>query len=103
MAPHLERDIATVFRGIPEVESVYITLQGGDSLKVCTVVNEEDDSVYNAIYDHELAFLRSHPSARIDFNTVTRHNRPIEEFLGKKSPAWERTVVCEGRQASQLG
>lgn len=103
MAPTLEVQVARVFEDIPQVESVYVVPRGNNRLKVWTVVNEEDDAVYSAIYQRELGLLHRFTQALIDFNVITRHNRPVREFVGTKTLVWERTVASESGQPSSMG
>jgi hypothetical protein len=102
VAPSIESRVAGAFQDIPEVESVYVLRRNEDVFKVFTIVNEEDDAVYRLIFQRELTLLSKLPSTHIDFNVITRHNRPVQEFLGKNSPAWERKA-SENGQTSSVG
>lgn len=103
MAPTVDLQVAEAFEDIPQVESVYVVHRDNQKLKVFTVVNEENDVVYSAIHKRELGLLHKWPQALIDFNVITRHNRPVREFLGMKTPVWERTTASESCQTPKVG
>jgi hypothetical protein len=90
MAQTAEDRIAHAFECIPEVESVYLFSRGARELAVFTVVNEESDYVLENIYTQELQLARSFPLFHLDFNTITRRNRPMIDFVGSNTPAWQR-------------
>ncbi len=94
LAPSVNQ-IASAFENIPQVESVFVQSREDSKFKVFAVVNNEDEAVYDEIFHRELVLLRELPSVRIDFNVITRRNRPIEEFVGKVVPSWERTAAFE--------
>lgn len=60
---------------------------------VFTVINKEDDDVLEAIYTQELKLARSLPAFHLDFNTITRRDRPMTDFVGSNTPAWERSPI----------
>jgi len=86
----IDQEVASAFAHIPEVESVCVLHRDGDLLRVFTIVNEEDKTVFDQIYDREIDLEDRLASVRFDFNTITRRNRPLQEFLGQNTPTWER-------------
>jgi hypothetical protein len=93
MAVAIDSEIAKVLQEVPQVEGVYVLHREGDLLRVFTVVNEEDDAAYREIYDRELGLARKLAPVRFDFNVITRYGRPIQEFVGPYTPAWERPGI----------
>jgi hypothetical protein len=100
MSAELDPEVASAFESIPEIESIYI-IHGGTVLKVFIFVNEEDDSVYNRIYDREIDLEKRLSDQCFDFRVIARRNRPIQEFVGSMAPVWERSA--EACAAHQLG
>lgn len=93
--PATDSEIASCLRAIPQVEAVYVLHAGEDGLRVLTVVNEENDDVYERIYRKELQVAQSLPSLLFDFTVVARRGRPITSIVGKNPPVWARpTSKC---------
>lgn len=91
MAPATDSTIAGCLQAIPEVEGVYVFhIGGGEALRVMTVVNEEEDGVYERIYRKELEVSKSFPSIQFDFNVVARRGRAMDLIMGKNLPVWIR-------------
>jgi hypothetical protein len=90
MTQNVADTIVHAFECIPEVESVYLFSRGARDLAVFAVVNEENDYVLENICAQELQLARSLPSFHLDFNTITRRNRPMTDFVGSNAPAWQR-------------
>lgn len=97
MALDVDQQVAASFADIAEVESVYILHRPNDVLRVYAIVNEEDDAVYDQIYDREHDLEKRWAFMRLDFNVIARRNRPVVEFLGSNTPAWERTTASGDR------
>jgi len=67
---------------VPEVECVFVEKEDDRSFIVYTVVNERDLEVRSRIYDRELAILDANPGIGIEFNILSRRNRPLEALMG---------------------
>jgi hypothetical protein len=93
MAVAIDSEVARVLQQVPQVEGVYVIHREGDLLRVFTAVNDEDDAVYGEIYDRELHLATKLAPVRFDFNVITRYGRPIQEFVGPHTPAWERPGI----------
>jgi hypothetical protein len=91
-----DRLVANAFQDIPQVESVYIVHRDSNVLRIFTVVNDEDPAAYDKIYDKEIELEDTYQFLRFDFNVITRRNRPVQDFIGQNSPAWERVERCVG-------
>lgn len=89
MAVGLEQAVASSLANVPAVERVYVNWRG-DSCNVVTIINEEDESAYDNIYDHERGLIHANKSVRFDFHVVARRGRPIHEVAGYAAPVWDR-------------
>jgi hypothetical protein len=74
---------------IGAVESIHV-LSGGPVWRVYTVVNDDDDEIFDQIYGREQSIIRSFTDAHFDFNVIVRRGRPVEELLSLGAPAWQR-------------
>ena len=70
--PATDSEIAGRLRRVPQVEAVYVIHGDEQGLRVLTVVDQEDDDVYELIYQEELQVAQSLPSVVFDFNVVAR-------------------------------
>lgn len=90
----INQQIAKVLGTVPEVESVYIfSGEAPESFRVMTIVDQEDDRVYELIYDRELQLAREMPAAQFDFSVLARRGRAIEQIAGLNQAAWERSPL----------
>jgi hypothetical protein len=69
---------------VPEVECVFVEQEADSSFAVYTVVNERDLDVRSKIYDREMEILESNPGINIEFNILSRRNRPLESIIRSK-------------------
>src|SRR5665213_23319 len=91
MRESLERTAASAFEGIEEVESVYIR-QRAAVASIVTVVNDENDAVFERIYECESSLRRRMPNLKFDFNIIVRRGRDVREFVGANVPIWQRAA-----------
>lgn len=68
-------------------------IPGEEGVCVMTIVDQEDDRVYDLIYAKELQLAREIPGARFDFSVIARRGRPIEQIMGQNRATWERPGV----------
>jgi hypothetical protein len=93
--PAADSKIASSLQTIPQVEAVYVLHAGEGGLRVLTVVNDENEDVYERIYRKELQVAESFPSILFDFNVVARRGRAINSIVGNNLPVWARpTSQC---------
>ena len=90
--PATDSTIASCLQAIPQVEAVYVFHDGDEGLRVLTVVNEEDEDVYERIYRKELQVAASLPSILFDFNVVSRRGRTVKAIVGDNLPVWARST-----------
>ena len=81
--------IASAFHDIAAVDRVYIR-DAGEILRVFTVVDEESDAIFDAVYERERELIREFPDHRFDFNIIARSGRNVSDVLGHIAPAWQR-------------
>jgi hypothetical protein len=88
-AQALSSGVASSFSDIPQVESVYVSIDE-NVMNVSIFVNHEDDEAYYKIYDRQTEVEKREPRLCLDFRIVARRDRPMSEFVGMTSPAWDR-------------
>lgn len=79
---------------VPEVECVFVEKEEPSTFTVYTVVNERDLDVRSRIYDREMAILSAHPGIGIEFNVLSRRNRPLEAVIRTKEKPYKRAAVA---------
>jgi len=89
MTTTIGETIVNAFAQIPEVEGIYLR-QSGSMLRVFTVVDEENDSAFEKIYQKERSLAHSSPDFQFDFNVIARRGRDVQEFVGANVPLWQR-------------
>jgi hypothetical protein len=62
---------------VPAVESVYLS-GGGSVVRVHVLINDEEESVFDAIYERESYLMRRFYSVNFDFNVIALRGRPVE-------------------------
>jgi len=85
----VEQSIGRAFAGIPAVERVHV-FQDGGLLNVFTIVENDDESAFDAIYDQERSIIRQFRDFHFDFNVIARRGRPVQEILSFDAPVWQR-------------
>ena len=85
----VEQSIGRAFAGIPAVERVHV-FQDGGLLNVFTIVEDEDESAFDAIYDRERSIIREFRDFHFDFNVIARRGRSASEALSLDAPDWQR-------------
>lgn len=88
--PSIEQTIGSAFAGIPAVESVHVSQRDG-LYRVFTITADEDEGIFDQIYDQERAIIRQFSGLRFDFNVLARRGRPVHELLTFATPTWERS------------
>lgn len=74
---------------VPQVESVVIRRE--DSItRVWTVVDADDDQVFDAVYDRERIIIRDLSPERFDFHVVARKGRPLRSVMTMGYRIWQR-------------
>lgn len=79
---------------VPEVESVFVEKEDDSSFTVYTIVNERDLEVRSRIYDRELAILSALPGIALEFNILSRRNRPLESVIQSKEKPYKPVVIA---------
>ncbi len=88
--PATDSKIASCLQTVPQVEAIYISHAGEEGLRVLTIVNDENEDVYERIYRKELQVAESLPSILFDFSVVARRGRAINSIVGSNLPVWAR-------------
>jgi hypothetical protein len=89
VANSVEETIGSILAEVPAVERVYVS-HYGNSVRVMTLINDDEDDVYDQIYVIERRLIRDHPTYDFDFRVVARRGRPEEEFMYTDAPVWQR-------------
>ena len=76
----VEESIGRAFSDIPAVERVHV-FQCGELLNVFTIVEDDDESAFDQIYDRERSIIRQFRDFHFDFNVIARRGRSIPEIL----------------------
>src|SRR5688500_2909666 len=85
-----EKTLGKAFSDIPHVESVFV-FNEQDAVRVFTVIDEDDDAAYRGIYEREIEIARQFDPHTIEFRVIARRGRPVEEIVGSRIPAWQRS------------
>jgi hypothetical protein len=85
----VEQSIGRAFSDIPAVERVHV-FQRGELLNVFTIVEDDDESAFDLIYDRERSIIRQFRDFHFDFNVIARRGRSIPEILSFGAPVWQR-------------
>ena len=85
----VEQSVGRAFAGIPAVERVHVFQQGG-LLNVFTIMENDDEGAFDAIYDQERSIIRQFSDFHFDFNVIARRGRAIPEILSFDAPIWQR-------------
>jgi hypothetical protein len=93
MALDIKRVVDEAFADVPAIEEIYAR-RDGSTYSVTAIINDEDDSVFDQIYDRERRIIRSHRNAIFDFHVIARRGRPVHEFVGCNQPVWHRSDVA---------
>jgi hypothetical protein len=81
--------IGRAFLDLDAVEQVYVYAEG-PTLRVFTIVDTDDEDVYDYIYDRERVVMRC-VDAKVHFSVIDRRGRPIQEIVGDQTPIWQST------------
>lgn len=92
MTPTIDSIIVDSLQALPEIERVYVVRGYGEGVRVLTVVDEEEDAVYERIYEKELQISDNLPSVLFDFSIIARRGQPIDLLMGQNAPIWVRPV-----------
>jgi len=87
----LNATITNHLLAVPSVETVYVE-QGGDIVRVWTIVDDPTEDVYDTIYDQEKAVIHQFNNQRFDFSVVTRRGRETRSLITLNCPSWTRYV-----------
>jgi hypothetical protein len=79
---------------LPPLEGVFAIHSGG-FLTVYTIVDGDDDSAYDLIYERERSLIREFSDIRFDFNVIARRGRSLATLFGRCSPIWTRTGAAD--------
>ena len=82
--------IAHVLESVPQVERVYVFPESEGAFSIVTVIDADDDDVYDQIFDRERQLIHSLPCHHLAFKVIARRGRPIDEFVGSSTPVWQR-------------
>jgi hypothetical protein len=93
MKSRIEDSLAAAFADVNGVCGVYM-LPSGDVVSVFTVIDEDDEQTYGAIYERERSIIRQHSDWHFDFNVIARRGRPVDELVGSFAPVWQRTEAA---------
>ena len=74
---------------VPEVECVFVEKEDDASFTVYTVVNDRDLDVRSKIYDREMEILGANPGIKIEFNILSRRNRPLGTVIQSKEKPYK--------------
>src|SRR5947209_20330993 len=85
----VEQKIAEILSTVDSVERVYV-LPYGQRLTLYTVIPEDQEDAYDAIYIRERSIIRTFQGLHFDFNVIARRGRAMAEIFGSKQPVWER-------------
>jgi len=87
----IPRDLAAAigkaFSNIDSVEQVYAWLEG-DVYNVFTVIADEDEAVYDRIYNQERTLIHQMP-VKFDFRVIARRGLRAEDLFGSITPVWQ--------------
>ena len=89
----IEESLVGAFAGVSGVCGVY-TIASGDVVDVFTVIDEDDEGTYEAIYERERSIIRQHSDLHFDFNVIARRGRSVNELVGSFAPVWQRTEAA---------
>jgi hypothetical protein len=89
VAANIEQAVASTLNGVQGVAAVYI-LPKGETLSVFTIAEEEDEGLYDRIYDQERSLLRQFRGVHFDFNVIARRGRSIAEIVGPDVPVHQK-------------
>jgi len=95
MVVEVDQMIAAAFEVVPQVESVYVNHDNTGTVNVSIFINEADENVYDRIYSQEIELEKRAHEIMFDFTVIARRNRPIQEFVGSDTPAWERRASTD--------
>jgi hypothetical protein len=85
----IEKSIGHAFADLPAVEEVHI-LNRGDILNVFAIVDDDEESVFDAIYARERVVINRFPEYHFDFNVIARRGRSLHELISLSTPVWQR-------------
>jgi len=90
MTTDLQVAIGQAFEPVPEVEQVVLA-QNGDVLRVFAVIDsDEDDAVYDRLYERERLLKTLHAS-KMRFSVIVRRGRKAEDLIGNRLAVWQRS------------
>jgi hypothetical protein len=90
----IEHSLVGAFAGVSGVFSVYV-VPSGDVVEVFTIIDEDDEETYEAIYERERSIIRQHPDFHFDFTVIALRGRPIDELVPSCAPVWQRTGAAK--------
>ena len=89
----IEDSLAGAFADVNGVRGVYM-LTSGDVVNVFTIIDEDDEQTYEAIYERERSLIRQHSDWHFDFNVMARRGRSVDELVGSFAPVWQRNEAA---------
>jgi hypothetical protein len=63
------------------VAGVYC-LPKGELFQVFTIIDDDDEALYDEIYERERSLIRQFEGVHFDFNVIASRGRSIEEIVG---------------------
>lgn len=89
----ITQSIAANFGGIDQVLGVYLVAGDNGAISVFTVISDDEEAVYDQVYEKERLLIRQFTHVHFDFNVIARRGRSIREMFGDRAPAWERAQL----------
>ncbi len=83
-----EYRIAKRLLSLPQVESVYIN-RSTDIIRVWTIIDDDDESVADAIYDQERLLIHE-LQEQFDFHVIARQGRALRSLITLNCRGWGR-------------
>ncbi|MGA2589443.1 MAG: hypothetical protein ABSH32_05985 [Bryobacteraceae bacterium] len=89
----IEDSLISAFADVNGVCGVYV-VPSSDFVNVFTIIDQDDEQTYAAIYERERSIIRQHSDWHFDFNVITRRGRSVDELVGSAVPVWQRTEAA---------
>lgn len=89
----IQDSLIGAFADINGVCGVYM-VPSGDVVNVFTIIDQDDEETYQAIYERERSLIRQHADLHFDFNVIARRGRSGDELVRSCAPVWQRTGVA---------
>lgn len=83
--------VAESLAEIPEVESIFVASSEDGPLDVIAVIDQDDDAVYDRIFDQERKLMHIPNHRPFNLHIVARRGRNLSTILSGDTPVWTRT------------